>query len=34
MLNKLKKVYVNFTVAFAVPLIIISNVSGDYNGWT
>ena len=27
MLKKLKKVYVNFTVAFAVPLIVFSNVS-------
>ena len=33
MLNKLKKAYVNFTVAFAVPLIVFSNVSGVYNGW-
>ena len=33
MLKKLKKVYVNFTVAFAVPLIVFSNVSGVYNGW-
>ena len=33
MFKKLKKVYVNFTVAFAVPLIVFSNVSGVYNGW-
>ena len=33
MLNKLKKAYVNFTVAFAVPLIVFSNVSGVYTGW-
>ena len=33
MFKKLKKAYVNFTVAFAVPLIVFSNVSGVYNGW-
>ena len=33
MFKKLKKAYVNFTVVFAVPLIIFSNVSGVYNGW-
>ena len=33
MFKKLKKVYVNFTVAFAVPLIVFSNVSGVYTGW-
>ena len=33
MLQKLKKAYVNFTVAFAVPLILFSNVSGVYTGW-
>ena len=33
MFKKLKKAYVNFTVAFAVPLIIFSNVSGVYTGW-
>jgi len=33
MLKKLKKAYVNFTVVFAVPLIVFSNVSGVYNGW-
>ena len=33
MLQKLKKAYVNFTVVFAVPLIIFSNVSGVYTGW-
>ena len=33
MFKRLKKAYVNFTVAFAVPLIIFSNVSGVYNGW-
>ena len=33
MLKKLKKAYVNFTVAFAVPLIVFSNVSGVYTGW-
>ena len=33
MFNKLKKAYVNFTVAFAVPLIVFSNVSGVYTGW-
>ena len=33
MFKKLKKAYVNFTVAFAVPLIVFSNVSGVYTGW-
>ena len=33
MFKKLKKAYVNFTVAFALPLIVFSNVSGVYNGW-
>ena len=33
MLDKLKKAYVNFTVAFALPLIVFSNVSGVYTGW-
>ena len=33
MFKKLKKAYVNFTVAFAVPLIVYSNVSGVYTGW-
>ena len=33
MFKKLKKAYVNFTVAFAVPLIVLSNVSGVYTGW-
>ena len=33
MLQKLKKAYVNFTVAFAVPLIVFTNVSGVYTGW-
>ena len=33
MLQKLKKAYVNFTVAFAVPLIVFSNVSGVYTEW-
>ena len=33
MFKKLKKAYVNFTVAFAVPLIVFSNVSSVYNGW-
>ena len=33
MLVKIKKAYVNFTVAFALPLIVFSNVSGVYNGW-
>ena len=33
MFKKLKKAYVNFTVAFAVPLIVSSNVSGVYTGW-
>ena len=33
MFKKLKKAYVNFTVVFAVPLIIFSNVSGVYTGW-
>ena len=33
MSKKLKKAYVNFTVAFAVPLIVFSNVSGVYTGW-
>ena len=33
MFKKLKKAYVNFTVAFAMPLIVFSNVSGVYTGW-
>ena len=33
MLAKIKKAYVNFTVAFALPLIVFSNVSGVYTGW-
>ena len=33
MLDKIKKAYVNFTVAFALPLIVFSNVSGVYTGW-
>ena len=33
MFKKLKKAYVNFTVAFAVPLIVFSNVSDVYTGW-
>ena len=33
MFKKLKKAYVNFTVAFAVPLIVFSNVSSVYTGW-
>ena len=33
MFKKLQKAYVNFTVAFAVPLIVFSNVSGVYTGW-
>ena len=33
MFKKLKKAYVNFTVVFAVPLIIFSNVSSVYTGW-
>ena len=33
MFKKLKKAYVNFTVGFAVPLIVFSNVSGVYTGW-
>ena len=33
MLVKIKKAYVNFTVAFALPLIVFSNVSGVYTGW-
>ena len=33
MLDKIKKAYVNFTVAFAIPLIVFSNVSGVYTGW-
>ena len=33
MFKKLKKAYVNFTVAFALPLIVFSNVSGVYTGW-
>ena len=33
MFKRLKKAYVNFTVVFAVPLIVFSNVSGVYTGW-
>ena len=33
MLARIKKAYVNFTVAFTLPLIVFSNVSGVYTGW-
>ena len=33
MLAKLKKAYVNFTLTFAIPLLILNGITGHYSAW-
>ena len=33
MLAKLKKAYVNFTLTFAIPLLILNAITGHYSAW-
>ena len=33
MLAKLKKAYVNFTLTFAIPLLILNTITGHYSAW-
>ena len=33
MLAKLKKAYVNFTLTFAMPLLIVNGITDHYSAW-